>query len=123
MLVALVGAKLSAVLHVELTIPVQRSILWSDSSTVLNWLTSNSCHFKVFVGTRVAEIQELTRGQEWHANNPADDITRGKTLSELIRPNRWSQGPPFLLKLPDFWPTRSLMEPSGDHGELRKPHF
>ncbi|KAA8591960.1 hypothetical protein FQN60_017334 [Etheostoma spectabile] len=47
-----------------------------------------SCHFKVFVGTRVAEIQELTDLKSWRyvdsARNPADDLTRGKSLKDLL---------------------------------------
>ena len=46
----------------------------------------------VFVGTRIAEIQDLTEVQDWRyvdsVNNPADDITRGKTLKELAQPHR-----------------------------------
>ncbi len=60
---------------------------WTDSTTVLNLLQSDLCHYKVFVGTRIAEIQELTDSQLWsyvHSqDNPADDITRGMSLSQL----------------------------------------
>ncbi len=79
-------------------------MLWTDSSTVLTWLSSESCHYKVFVGNRVAEIQELTENSSWRymdsASNPADDLTRGKLLNVLTKMNRWSQGPPFLLQDP-----------------------
>ncbi|KAL0177742.1 hypothetical protein M9458_026636, partial [Cirrhinus mrigala] len=57
---ALSGAQLSKLLVTELTIPIHSVILWSDSTTVLTWLKSSSCRYKVFEGTRVAEIQELT---------------------------------------------------------------
>lgn len=59
----------------------------ADSTTFLNWLQSKSCH-KVFVGTRIAEIQDLTdSGVDISPlpNKPANDITRGKTLAELTR--------------------------------------
>lgn len=43
------------------------------------FLTLESCRYKVFVGTRVAEIQTLTDMAEWRyvesVNNPADHIT------------------------------------------------
>lgn len=81
---ALAGAKLAHLLSSELTIPQQSVTLWTDSTTVLTWLTSDSCHYKVFVGTRIAEIQTLTGTRSWRyvdsKNNPAHDITRGKTL-------------------------------------------
>lgn len=46
--------------------PIHQTIFWSDSTTVLTWLQSDSCQFKVFVGTRVAEIQDLTDHDAWH---------------------------------------------------------
>lgn len=126
---ALSGAHLSSLLENELTLDIKRTVLWSDSTTVLTWLRSESCRFKVFVGTRIAEIQELTHLHTWlyvdSAQNPADDITRGKSLLELTRPNRWSQGPPFLLLNPDRWPSEpsdTLTEPP-DPTELRKETF
>lgn len=94
---------------------------------VLTWLHSQSCQFKVFVGARVSEIQELTENCTWcyvdSDQNPADDLTRGKTLEELKDPNRWSQGPPFLLQSPDSWPERPNAEPPEDPAELRKTAF
>lgn len=106
---ALTGAQLAKLLQTELTFKVTTCTLWSDSTTVLNWLHSTSCHFKVFVGTRITEIQELTNPKDWRyvdsTRNPADDITRGKSLTELASPNRWTQGPDFLLLPPDQWPS------------------
>lgn len=83
-------------------------VYWTDLTTALNWIQSDSCQYKVFVGTRVAEIQDLSDPVVWHyidtANNPADDSTRGKTLAQLAGENHWSQGPPC-LKLPaSQWP-------------------
>lgn len=44
----------------ELTLKIIRIIMWTDSTTVLKWLHSESWRVKVFVGTSVVEIQELT---------------------------------------------------------------
>lgn len=124
---ALAGAQLASVLHNELTIPIQRTTLWSDSTTVLHWIKSESCHYKVFVGTRVAEIQNLTEVSNWRyvdsANNPADDITRGKTLTELSRSHRWLQGPAFLSHSEDRWPISPSSYPETDDSELKKSIF
>lgn len=104
---ALTGAQLANLLTRELTLEVSRVVMWSDSTTVLAWIQSDSCRFKVFVGTRIAEIQELTDSQAWRyvetSENPADDLTRGKTLKDLSVENRWAQGPPFLRLPPDQW--------------------
>nr|XP_055076729.1 uncharacterized protein LOC129455971 [Misgurnus anguillicaudatus] len=121
------GAQLTRLLKQELTLPISKTILWTDSTTVLSWLHSESCRFKVFVGTRVAEIQELTDRFAWRyvdsANNPADDLTRGKKLKELVGGNRWSHGPPFLLQSPDNWPTLPSQAADECHSELRKSVF
>ncbi|XP_039602818.1 uncharacterized protein LOC120524964 [Polypterus senegalus] len=90
---ALTCAQLAHLLTTELTLPIGQVLLWSDSTTILTWLKSESCRYKVFVGTRVAEIQNLTNLDNWNyiatKDNPADDITRGKTLKELSELNRW----------------------------------
>lgn len=78
---ALTGAQLARLLERELTLAIRQLTLWSDSRTVLTWIQSESCRYKVFVGTRVAEIQELTSPQAWRyaksEDNPADEITHG----------------------------------------------
>ncbi|XP_051717031.1 uncharacterized protein LOC127494876 [Ctenopharyngodon idella] len=97
---ALCGAQLAELLRKELTIEYRRTEYWSDLTTVLNWLQSDSCQFKVYVGTAIAEIQETTNPQDWRyvdsAQNPADDLTNGKSLEDLATPSRWTNGPPFL---------------------------
>lgn len=121
---ALTGAQLAKLIVNELTLPIQEVTHWTDSTTVLHWLRSESCHFKVFVGTRVAEIQKLTNLDSWRyvdsARNPADDLTRGKNLKELIRPNQWIHGPKFLLQPPNEWPSNPSETPVDDNTELRK---
>ena len=42
--------------------------------TVLTWLQSESCKYKVFVGTRVAEVQEWSDAGTWRYVESADDI-------------------------------------------------
>ncbi|CAM4529069.1 unnamed protein product [Leuciscus chuanchicus] len=125
---ALTGAQMARILKSELTLSIQRVVLWSDSTTVLKWLQSESCRFKVFVGTRVAEIQDLTEGDTWRyvdsAQNPADDITRGKPLDTLTPDSRWGQGPTFLWCDPDKWPQSPQIQTEADQGEeLKKPLF
>ncbi|XP_065099626.1 uncharacterized protein [Paramisgurnus dabryanus] len=124
---ALSGAQLSQVLVTELTIPIHSVTLWSDSTTVLTWLLSSSCRYKVFVGTRVAEIQELTASATWRyvrsSDNPADDITRGKPLRDLSARSRWCQGPPFLKLPPDSWPEQPPLPSETQSSELKQSVF
>ncbi|XP_037604330.1 uncharacterized protein LOC119475569 [Sebastes umbrosus] len=120
---ALAGAQLAKLLQKELSITLRHTTLWTDSTTVLEWLQSESCRFKVFVGLRVAEIQDLTDLHSWHyvdsSNNPADDITRGKTLSDISQHNCWRNGPPFLKQPHDSWPMWPKHTVKPDPTELR----
>ncbi|KAL3976302.1 alcohol-forming fatty acyl-CoA reductase [Sarotherodon galilaeus] len=124
---ALLGARLCELIQTELTLPVRTTTLWTDSTTVLHWLQSDSCRFKVFVGARVSEIQNLTNSQDWRyinsATNPADDVTRGKSLKEFLSPNRWTKGPSFLHEPPNNWPTVTDLHPDDDQTELKKSYF
>ncbi len=120
---ALTGAQVANILQAELTVDINHVILWSDSSTVLQWLKSDSCRYKVFVGTRVAEIQSLTDIESWRyvdsANNSADVITRGQSLKDLTPPCRWINGPDFLHQPESCWPTLPTNEPEPE-AELKK---
>ncbi|XDV42693.1 hypothetical protein PO909_011311 [Leuciscus waleckii] len=120
---ALAGAQLAKLVRNELTLSISQTILWTDSMTVLEWIQSDSCRYKVFVGTRVTEMQELTDHSSWRyvntQDNPADDITRGKTLQSLAEPSRWSQGPPFLKQSPEHWPKRPEVAQSEVVSELK----
>ncbi len=124
---ALTGAQLAKVIQTELSLNLHTVTLWSDSTTVLNWLTSESCRYKVFVGTRIAEIQTLTDTAEWRyidsAHNPADHLTRGLTLTQLASPHQWSSGPDFLLQPSDQWPSTPVTEVESEISELRKTAF
>ncbi|KAI2646049.1 Gag-Pro-Pol polyprotein [Labeo rohita] len=126
---ALIGAQLAKLLANELTLKLDKITYWTDSTIVLHWLHSESCRYKVFVGTRVAEIQELTNQAEWRyvnsEGNPADDLTRGKSLRDLIGTNRWLQGPEFLLQPQEEWPSHptSSVHDSEDTTELKGGPF
>ncbi|XP_067274307.1 uncharacterized protein [Pseudorasbora parva] len=124
---ALTGAQLAKVLKTELTLPLNDITLWSDSTTILTWLLSESCRFKVFVGTRVAEIQDLTESDTWRyvqsSDNPADAITRGRSPSDLTKDSRWNQGPAFLSQTPASWPEMPPFAHVTQDSELKRSNF
>lgn len=107
---ALARAQLAKLVMNEMTLTISQTVLLTDTLTVLEWIQSDSCRYKVFVRTRVFEIQELTDHRSWRyvntQDNPADNITRGKSLQSLTEPSRWSQGPPFLKQSQDHWPKK-----------------
>ena len=78
--------------------------MWTDSTTVFQWLNSTSKQ-PVFDASRVAEILESTSIDQWFhvlsGDNPADTGTRGITVDSL-KQSIWINGPSF-LKTSD-WP-------------------
>ncbi|XP_018403196.1 PREDICTED: uncharacterized protein LOC108780100 [Cyphomyrmex costatus] len=57
---ALLLARLIAKVRESLDISNCQTYLWSDSTIALNWITSSSRRWSVFVANRVGEIQRLT---------------------------------------------------------------
>ena len=124
---ALVGAQLARMVKEELTLPLSEMFLWSDSMTVITWLQSQSCRYKVFVGTRVSEIQDLVGVESWRyvdtGRNPADIVTRGDSLASLSQTNPYSHGPDFLRQPEEEWPRQPPMTKSQEDSELKKSLF
>ena len=95
---SLLAARLRKVLENALTVRVDNTFMWTDSTTVLQWLHSLEKQ-PVFVTNRVAEILEPTTADEWNhvksIDNPADAGTRGLSANSL-RDSPWLKGPSFL---------------------------
>ena len=76
---ALPAARLRDKVLCAMCLTIDRNFMWSDSSTVLQWLTSLEKQ-PTFVANRVCEILELNTLDEWHyvptAHSPADAGTR-----------------------------------------------
>ena len=84
---ALLAARLKDEVQKALTLTVERTLMWTDSTTVLQWLHSIDKQ-PVFVANRVAEILELTTVDEWNhvptIDNPADAGTCGLSGKALL---------------------------------------
>lgn len=122
---ALTGAQLSQLPKSELTIRIDKTLLWSNSTVVLTWLQSE-CRYKVCVASHITEVLDLTSPDQWRyvetRHNPADDITRGKRLMELTKLSRWNRGPEFLAMPSNQWPVY-LPNIQGPVKDIRKPLF
>lgn len=83
-----------------LDISFQNKYFYSDSTITLAWIRGASSRWKTFVANRVAEIQNLTKIEEWRhvssENNPADIISRGTMPQLLSNKSLWWHGPEFL---------------------------
>lgn len=92
-----------------------RTVMWSDSRTVLHWIRSKQRNFKPFVAHRAAEIVDRVGSTCWRwvptEQNVADDATRVSPHPRFNEGSRWLRGPAFLLNEEELWPT----EPKSDN--------
>ncbi|XP_045023365.1 uncharacterized protein LOC123467557 [Daphnia magna] len=104
---ALLSARLINFVPSCLSRPISKKFLWTDSSTVRNWIRATASFYQVYVANRVGEIQMLTEPEEWRfvpgKLNPSGEATRS-TLGEEILSARWMNGPEFLLHSEVDWP-------------------
>ncbi|XP_057366956.1 uncharacterized protein LOC130687815 [Daphnia carinata] len=120
---AVLAVRLSSLLLNELDIQFDQTLYWSDSTTVLSWIKSTSCHFNVYVGNRVGEILELSTADQWKyvpsGLNPADDASRGLHAEDLTAQHRWFAGPAY-LRTSANWPRHPFLPPiDPDDPEIR----
>ena len=96
---ALLAARLVRTVQQSLTRKVHQRFIWTDSSTVRNWIPAPDSSYQVFVANRIGEIQTLTSQEEWRfvsgKQNLAVAATRSAFGEEGI-PAVWLQGPAFL---------------------------
>ncbi|XP_050293738.1 uncharacterized protein LOC126734245 [Anthonomus grandis grandis] len=119
---ALLLAQLYSKVLSSLTIQVNDVQFWCDSTVALAWIHSSSCHFKVFVANRVAQIQKVAPPELWRyvstKENPADMLSRGISPSALATNKEWVHGPSWLYKSSSFWPVDISISRPYDLSEL-----
>ncbi|RUA04970.1 MAG: hypothetical protein DSY43_05555 [Gammaproteobacteria bacterium] len=115
LLAAYILSKLMKFVLESITIKIQDVMCWSDSQVTLAWIRQPSQKWKVFVANRVQEIQEIILPEQWHycpgKSNPADLLTRGESLPNLIHNKTWWNGPEWLAEDPKKWPERKNPAP------------
>ena len=101
LMAALTGNRLKDAIIKEHSIHFHKIYMWSDSTTVIQWIRSSNEKQPTFVANRVAEILDSSTVDEWHhvagANNPADLGTRGLSFDEVPASN-WIKGPDWLKR-------------------------
>ena len=89
---------------------------------VLHYIASKEKRFQTYVENRVS----VSTPQQWRyvpsAENPADDLSRGLTATEMIENERWFSGPSFLRKEESAWPAKPKLKPEtlDNDPEIRK---
>ncbi|XP_033101161.1 uncharacterized protein LOC117104422 [Anneissia japonica] len=104
---ATMAVRIAKMLEEELD-QVHETYFWTDSQTVLKYINNTSRRFKTFVANRVAVITEATSPSQWGyvrtTNNPADDTSRGLSINQFLKNERWIKGPSFLQESVEQWP-------------------
>jgi hypothetical protein len=105
---ALLGVRLADTVIKEHTVKITNKTYWSDSKTVLSWVTtSDPQRLSQFVGVRVGEIVDTSKTEEWRKIptkiNVADDATKWSADTTYLN-SRWFSGPPFLYLPKREWP-------------------
>ena len=98
----------------------------TDSLVTLAWIQGQTHSYKLFVSSRVGEIQSNTKPSDWsHCPtdvNVADDITKGISPDEVD--GRWFGGPEFLRLPEELWPKeRGTPDAKEVNKERRKVHI
>ena len=84
---ALHASRIKVSILEELDIIIDRVYMWSESTTVIQWLNAFDKKQQKFVANRIGEILKNTKLGEWNhipgAQNPADFGTRGMRANEI----------------------------------------
>lgn len=106
---AVLATRLQTLIRENHNIQIAKTVFWTDSRTVLQWLQSTDRRFRPFVAHRVAEVLESTRASWWRwlptKENVADDATRCRNPPQYEADCRWIRGPAFLHLDEAQWPS------------------
>lgn len=109
---AVLAVRVDGMLQKELQLELEKSTFWTDSTTVLKYISNETKRFHTFVANRTAAIREATSVEQWRyigtKENPADDVSRGMKATDFLVSKRWSKGPEFLSKPEEEWPKSDL---------------
>ena len=124
LMAAVLAVKVDKMLRSELEYEIQESVFWTDSTIVLCYITNHDKRFHTFVANRVSSILDGSMPSQWRHVisdlNPADDVSRGMRIEELLSNTRWFTGPEFLQKDASQWPISSVMTTDITDLELKK---
>ena len=122
---AVLAVRMNQTLQEEFQLKFDRTSFWTDSTAVLQYIKNKDKRFYTFVANRLAVIHESSEPSQWKyvpTNiNPADDVSRGLTVKELLTNERWFTGPAFLREDKSSWPINpiSLANISDDDPEVK----
>ena len=97
---ATLAVKLDKMLRKELEVPINRSVFWTDSTSVLRYIENEDKRFHTFVSHRLTMIHDGSTPDQWKyvdsKRNPSDAASRGLSAKALLENDSWRRGPDFL---------------------------
>ncbi len=103
-----VASRMDKLWRKELQMPLQGSVFWTDSTSVLKYIRNETSRFKIFVANRVSEILTSSNSSQWRyvntSSDPADLASRGATVESFLKSDTWLSGPKFLVEPEMKWP-------------------
>ena len=95
-----VAVKLGALVKDELRVENVKMFYYTDSKVALGYICNDVKRFRVFVANRHQLIRSYTKKEDWRhvdtKKNPADDASRGLSMRQSEKVQRWLHGPEFL---------------------------
>ena len=105
---ATLAVELDKMLRKELDVPINRSVFWTDSTSVLRHIENEDKHFHMFVSNRLTMIHDGSTSGQWRyvdsKRNPSDVASRGLSAKALLENDSWRSGPDFLWQDGSLWP-------------------
>lgn len=91
---------------------IKERYCWMDSTIALYWISKEPAHLLPFVANRVQEIQSMATECHWShvpgEMNPADLLSRGRSVDQLTTDEIWWNGPKFLQLPQEQWPVSQI---------------
>ena len=94
---ATTSTKVATQLSKEVTLKPDFETFWTDSKVVLGYISNSLKKFHLFVTNRIQTIHDGSDVQQWRYV-PSDDGSRGQSVDDFIKNQRWIKGPEFLWK-------------------------
>ena len=119
------AVRMNQTLQEEFQLKFDRTAFWTDSTAIRQYIKNEDKRFYTFVANRLTVIHDGSELSQWNyvpTNiNPADDVSRGLKVKELLSNERWFRGPAFLLENKSSWPINpvSLAIISDEDPEVR----
>ncbi|XP_006813137.1 uncharacterized protein LOC102800572 [Saccoglossus kowalevskii] len=120
---ATVAVKVSRQIQDEIQLPIQRTLFWTDSTIVIQYIRNMATRFQTFVSNRLQIIHDASSPSQWyHVSsefNPADHASRGIKLngSNEAAITTWFHGAAFLWQPESEWPGQPTDLPEIDRDD------